>query len=60
MKKDKNMTTEEAQAFFWHSIEKSNKCGNSDWRKYNVDKHIDALTKLLSKSSKEQLIQFEN
>lgn len=50
---------EVGQQFFWRSIEKSNKKRNADWSEYDVDEHIGNLTKLLSKSGKQKLIQFE-
>ena len=44
---------------FWEAICKSNKKGNKNWRTYDIDEHLENLTKLLSKWTKEQLIDFE-
>ena len=44
---------------FWEAIRKSNKKGNKNWKTYDIDEHLEALTKLLSKWDKQQLINFE-
>lgn len=44
---------------FWEAIRKSNKKGNKNWRTYDIDEHLETLTKLLSKWNKQQLIEFE-
>jgi len=46
---------EAGKKFFWDSIEKSNK-NKSD---YDIDEHLENLTRLLAKNSKQKLIQFE-
>lgn len=58
---EKSILTEEevGKLFFWNSIERSNKVGNSDWKKYSVEEHLTNLVDLLSKHHKEKLIQFE-
>jgi len=55
MRNEKKATAMDADAFFWES----NKKGNTDWQTYDIDKHLESLTNLLSKCSKEQLVQFE-
>lgn len=50
---------EAGELFFWSSIEKSNKHRNSDSSEYDIEEHLENLTKLLSKSGKQKLIQFE-
>lgn len=54
------LSDEEAgELFFWNSIDKSNKYKNSHWSEYDIDEHLENLAELLSKSSKQKLIQFE-
>lgn len=47
------------EARFWDAIKRSNKRGNKNWRTYDIDEHLEALTKLLSKWDKQQLVEFE-
>jgi len=56
----RDLTDEESgELFFWSAIIKSNKHKNSHWSEYDIDEHLENLTELLSKSSKQKLIQFE-
>ena len=54
------LTEEERElSFFWEMIKKSNKKIGANWDEYDVQEHIDCLTKLLSKSGKQKIISFE-
>jgi predicted DNA-binding WGR domain protein len=50
---------EKSEIYFWEAIHKSNKNRNANWNEYDLNEHIESLTELLSKSSKEKLILFE-
>jgi Protein of unknown function (DUF4240) len=53
------MTTQEEEDFFWKIIQQSNKKIKGNWDEYDIDEHIDDLTELLTKKSKQKLIVFE-
>jgi hypothetical protein len=53
------MTTHEEEEFFWKIIQQSNKKIKGNWDEYDIDEHIDDLTELLAKKSKQKLIVFE-
>ncbi|SQI41582.1 WGR domain [Leminorella richardii] len=58
---EKRELTEEEQgeALFWDAINRSNKWKKAHWSEYDIDEHLENLTALLAKKSKESLILFE-
>lgn len=44
---------------FWQLIDESNTKKDAQWHEYNIDEHIENLTKLVAKLPDEQIVNFE-
>lgn len=53
------ITPDNAEDFFWKSIDKANKKKRAHWSNYDADEHLETLTTLLSTYDKQALILFE-